>query len=130
MGNWRTSWVLRLLFVLAATMCCGAALSLVRGNVPGRLYNEIVLDNYDHFLPCEELPRAAEVDRIVEEHEDVTRAIQDVNPGHIFVEVDYSSCPGRADIVISYATHQDRLAIEEIIGGHSFFGVPCRFRNI
>ena len=117
------------MFVLAATMCCGAALSLVRGNVPGRLYNEIVLDSYDHFLLCEELPSAAEVDRIVKEHEGVVGAIEDVNPGHIFVEVDYSSCPGRADVIISYATHQDRLAIEEILSGHSFSEVPCRFRN-
>jgi len=130
MGDWRTGRLVHLVFVLVATMCSGAALSLARGNVLGRLYNEVVLDDYDHFLPCEELPSAAQVRRIVEEHEDIVRAIQEINPGHIFVEVDYSSCLGRADIIVSYATHQDRLAIEEILGGHSFYGVPCRFRNI
>ena len=110
--------------------CCVATVSLVRGHVLGRLYNDIVLDNYDHLLPCAELPTSAEVSRIVHEHEDVLKAIKDVNPGQIFVEVDDYTCPGRADIIISYATHQDRLAIEEIIDGHTFFGVPCRLRNI
>ncbi len=118
------------MFVLAATLCCGAAVSLAGGNVLGRLYNDIVLDNYDHFLPCEKLPTSAEVKRILDEHEDALQAIRDVNPGHIFVEVDEWTCPGRADIIISYATHQDRLAIEKIIGGKTFFGVPYRLRNI
>ena len=118
---------------LLLTVCvlCGAtAAFLSRGNVLGRLYNDIVLDNHDHFLPCEGLPTSTEVNRIVDEHEDVLKAIKDINPGHIFVEIDDYTCPGRADIIISYATHKDRLAIEEIIGGHTFFGVPCRFRNI
>ena len=96
----------------------------------GRLYNDMVLDNYDHFLSCEKLPTFVEVNRIVDEHEDVLEAIKDVNPGFIFVEVDDSTCPGRADIVISYGSHKDRLAIEKILGGHTFFGVPCRLRNI
>jgi hypothetical protein len=56
-------------------------------------------------------------------------AIEGVNPGFVWVEVD-DSCPGKADIVIYYASHQDRLAIEEIIGRETFFGVPYRLRNI
>ncbi|NIN66869.1 MAG: hypothetical protein GTO63_19685 [Anaerolineae bacterium] len=130
MRSWNTRRAVRLVFVLAATLCCGAAVSLAGGNVLGRLYNDIVLDNYDHFLPCEKLPTSAEVKRILDEHEDALQAIRDVNPGHIFVEVDEWTCPGRADIIISYATHQDRLAIEKIIGGKTFFGVPYRLRNI
>jgi hypothetical protein len=130
MRSWNTRRAVRLVFVLAATLCCGAAVSLAGGNVLGRLYNDIVLDNYDHFLPCEKLPTSAEVNRILDEQEDVLEAIKDVNPGHIFVEVDEWTCPGRADIIISYATHQDRLAIEKIIGGETFFGVPYRLRNI
>ena len=116
--------------IALSAACCVAAGFLVRGHVLGRLYNDTVLDNYDHFLPCEKLPTSAEVNRIVEEHEDVLKTIKDVNPGHIFVEIDYWTCPGRADIIISYATHQDRLAIEEIIGDDTFFGVPYRLRNI
>ena len=118
-------------FALAVfALCCATAVFLVRGRVLGRLYSDVVLDNYDHFLPCEKLPTSAEVNRILDEHEDVLKAIRDVNPGQIFVEVEESTCLGRADIVISYASHQDRLAIEKILGGHTFFGVPCRLRNI
>ncbi|NIN65949.1 MAG: hypothetical protein GTO63_14905 [Anaerolineae bacterium] len=130
MRSWRTRRAVRLVFVLVATLCCGAAVSLAGGNVLERLYNDIVLDNYDHFLPCEKLPTSAEVNRILDEHEDVLEAIKDVNPGRIFVQVDEWTCPGRADIIISYATHQDRLAVEKIIGGETFFGVPYRLRNI
>ena len=130
MSSWKTGRAVRLVVVLALTLCCGAVVSVVRGSLLGRLYNDIVLDNYDHFLPCEELPTAEEVNRILAEHQDVVEAIEDVNPGFIFVEVDAWTCPGRADIIISYATHQNRLAIEEIIGGKTFFGVPYRLRNI
>ena len=130
MGIWRRSGAVRLVFVLAATLCCGAAVSLASGNLLGRLYNDIVLDNYDHFLPCERLPASTDVYRIVEEHEDLVEAIKEVHAGHIFVEIDDRTCAGRADIIISYATHRDRLALEEILGGRTFFGVPCRLRNI
>jgi len=116
--------------IALSAACCVAAGFLVRGHVLGRLYNDIVLDNYDHFLPCERLPSSAEVNRILEEHQDTVEAIKEVNPGFVFVEIDDWSCSGRADIVISYASHQDRLAIEKIIGGDTFFGVPYRLRNI
>jgi hypothetical protein len=114
--------------VLLAVCCVGAAF-LVKRPVLGRLYNDLVLDNRDHFLPCERLPTSAEVHRILEEHWDTVEAIKEVHPGHVFVEIDDWSCPGRADIEISYASHQDRLAIEKIIGGDTFFGVPYRLRN-
>ena len=110
--------------------CCGAVFFLARSHVLAGLYNEIVLDNYDHFLPCEKLPTAAEVHRILEANQETVEAIKAVNPGFVWVEVDESSCPGRADMVIYYAGHQDRLAIEKILGGHTFYGVPCRFRNV
>jgi hypothetical protein len=114
--------------VLLAVCCVGAAL-LVKRHVLGRLYNDLVLGNRDHFLPCDRLPASAEVSRILEEHQDTVEAIKEVHPGFVFVEID-ESCSGRADIVISYASHQDRLAIDKIIGGETFFGVPYRLRNV
>jgi hypothetical protein len=111
-------------------LCCGGAVFLVKGHVLGTLYNDLVLDNRDHYLPCDRLPTSAEVSLVLVEHQDTVEAIKEVNPGFVFVDVDDWSCPGRADIVISYASHQDRLAIEEIIGGDTFFGVPYRLRNI
>jgi len=115
----------------ALLAACGiAALFLASTNALGRLYNDLVLDNRDHYLPCDRLPTSAEVSLVLGEHQDTVEAIKELNPGFVFVEIDDWSCPGRADIVISYASHQDRLAIEEIIGGDTFFGVPYRLRNI
>jgi hypothetical protein len=116
------------LFLL--TVCCVTAVLAVRQHVPARVYNDIFLDNYDHFLPCEKLPTSTEVHRIVEANQGTVEAIEAVNQGFVWVEVDDTICPGRADVVIYYASHRDRLAIEEILGGKAFFGVPCRFRNV
>jgi len=116
--------------LVLVAVCCVAAVFLVQGHLLSRLYNDLVLDNRDHFLPCEKLPTSAEVHRVVEEHQDTVEAIEEVHPGFVWVEVDDSICPGKADIVIYYPSHQDRLAIEEIIGGDTFFGVPYRLRNV
>ena len=44
----------------------------------------------------------------------------------------YSGClnTGKGDIKISYSAHLDRVIIENIIGGDTFFGIPYRLRNI
>jgi hypothetical protein len=125
----RGTFVAAALTVALSATCCVAAGLLVKGHVLHRLYNDLVLDNRDHYLPCEKLPTPAEVYRVVEEHQDTVEAIKEVHPGFVFVEMDDWSCSGRADIVISYASHQDRLAIQELIGD-TFFGVPYRLRNI
>jgi Holliday junction resolvasome RuvABC endonuclease subunit len=94
-----------------------------------RVYDNFVLDNKNHYLPCEELPTESDVSRIVEQHQDKIQAIEQVNPGFVGVEIDTFTCPGQADLMIWYASHQDRLAIEEIIGSDTFFGVPYRLQN-
>jgi hypothetical protein len=94
-----------------------------------RIYDNFVLDNKNHYLPCEELPTESDVSRIVEQHQDKIQAIEQVNPGFVGVEIDTFTCPGQADLMIWYASHQDRLAIEEIIGSDTFFGVPYRLQN-
>lgn len=58
----------------------------------------------------------------------VESQIEQVNPGLVGVEIDHP-CPSHADIVFWYASHQDRLAIEEFIGGDTFFGIPYRLQN-
>ncbi|HUS70019.1 MAG TPA: hypothetical protein VM075_04490 [Anaerolineae bacterium] len=130
MSRPRGTFVAAALAVAMSAACCGVAVFLVKGQVLGTLYNDLVLDNRDHFLPCERLPTSAEVSRSLEEHQDTVEASKEVHPGFVFVEMDDWPCSGRADIVISYATQQDRLAIEMIIGGDTFFGVPYRLRNI
>jgi len=94
-----------------------------------RAYDEIALDNRNHYLSCEQLPSEAEVGRVVEAHQADIQKIEQVNPGFVGVEIDASTCPGKADILFWYGTHQDRLLIEDIISGDAFYGVPYRLQN-
>jgi hypothetical protein len=98
-------------------------------NTLRRLYDNHILDNRGHYLPCERLPTEAEVRQVLQQHAATVQAIEQVNPGLVGVEIEPSTCPGRADIVIWYASHANRLAIEAIIGGDTFFGVPYRLQN-
>jgi hypothetical protein len=88
-----------------------------------------LVDNKGLYLSCEQLPLASDVNSIVKEHQDEIKQIEQVSPGLVGVEVDDWSCPGKADIVFWYATHEDRLKIEKIIGGPTFFGIPYELQN-
>ena len=92
-------------------------------------YDEVILDNRNHYLSCEQLPMEAEVRRVMEAHQDLIVRIEQINPGFIGVEMDTSTCAGKADIIFWYGTHQDRVLIESIIGDDTFYGVPYRLRN-
>ncbi len=94
-----------------------------------RAYDNWILDNENHYLPCGKLPAVDEVERIVQEHQDLIRQIEQVHPGQVVVEVDTMTCPGKADLVIFYPSHQDRIAIKKLIGADTFFGVPYRMVN-
>lgn len=92
-------------------------------------YSDQILDNREHGLPCEALPTPAEVKQVLEEQQALVKEIEAVQPGHVFVEVDEVTCPDRADIVISYPSHQEREKLEAILPSDTFFGVPYRLRN-
>jgi hypothetical protein len=96
---------------IIVVVSCVILLALIRTNSIRALYNDFVLDNRDHFLSCEELPPVSEVIQVVDEHQDTVREIEQVKPGFVYVEIDRDTCPGKADILIMYPTHQDRLAI-------------------
>ncbi len=94
-----------------------------------RLYDNIVMDNKNHYLSCDKLPSVNEVTSVVEKHRDTIEQIEQIDPGHAGVEVDSLSCPGKADIVIWYASHEDRIKIEQLINNKTFFGIPYRLQN-
>jgi hypothetical protein len=75
------------------------------------------------------LPSEAEVRQAVDEHQDVLTEIEQIHPGFIGVEMDNSVCPGKADLLFWYGTHQDRLQIENRIAGKTFYGIPYRLEN-
>ena len=91
--------------------------------------DDVLYDNWNHYLPCAKLPRVEAVEEALQKHADTANLIEAVNPGLVGVDMDAANCPGRADVLIWYASHRDRLAIESILGGRSFHGIPVRLVN-
>lgn len=114
---------------LVILLCLGAVVIEARTKIIRRTIDNVVYDNRNHYLTCEQLPVEIEVRKVVAEHQDVIQQIEQVNPGLVGMEIDTSTCPGKADLLIWYASHQNRLEIEEIIAGESFFGIPFRLQN-
>lgn len=110
-------------------ICMIGVIAEARFKVIQRGYDNLVLDNRNHYLPCKDLPTRVDVQRTVEQHKEVIQQIQQVAPGSIGVEVDTSICDGKADLLIWYGTHLQRMAIEKIINGDTFFGIPYRLQN-
>jgi hypothetical protein len=109
------------------------ALCLVAGPPIGRraaaLFYERTLGNQEHFLTCAAMPEVEKVERVLLSRQDVIDRIRQVNPGHVVVYADSSHCPGKADIVILFATLEDSRAIRRIIREDTFFGIPYRMVN-
>jgi len=121
-------------FVLAAlllTLILGAGIWIleVQTKFLRRTYDEIVLDNRNPYLSCAQLPTEAEVSQVMEEHRDAIKMINQINPGFVGMEIDTSTCPGKAEILFWYGTHQDRLRIEAMIAGETFHGIPYQLQN-
>lgn len=123
----RHAIVLVLVFLLA--LCLGALVVESHTKIIRRAYDNFILDSRNHYLPCEQLPSESEVTQVVKGHPDEIREIEQVNPGFVGVEMDVAPCPGKADLIVWYGTHRDRVMIEAIIGGETFFGVPYRLHN-
>ena len=115
--------------LIVVVVCLGLFVVETQTKVLRRAWDDSVLDNQNHYLPCDKLPTEAEVDRVVQEHQNIVEAIEKVNPGLVGVEIDSTTCPGRADLLIWYASHENRLEIEKIMGDDTFFGVPYRLNN-
>jgi len=125
--SWKTIAIVTM--IVFVTLCLGALFVEAQTKIIRRAYDNFVLDNKNHYLPCEKLPTGAEVSKIVQEHRDIIHLLEQVNPGFVEVDIDMAICPGKADLLISYASHQDRMVIESIISGNTFFGVPYRLQN-
>lgn len=117
-------FMIGILFICAVGLVAEAQFKVLR-----RAYDNYVLDNRNHYLACEELPTRVEVERIVEQHQGVIQQIEQVAPGFVGIEIDSSTCEGKADLLIWYGSHQQRIAIEKVINGDTFFGIPYRLQN-
>ena len=118
-----------LLMVGLLIICMTAVALETRLKVIQRAYDNFVLDNRNHYLSCQELPTKLEVEKALEQHKDVVRNIEQIAPGFVGVEIGSLSCEGKADLLIWYGTHQQRIAIEKIVDGDTFFGIPYRLQN-
>ena len=110
-------------------VCAVGVIVEIQFNILQRAYDNYVMDNRNHYLSCNELPTKSEVESVVKQHQDVIQQIQQVAPGFVSVEVASSICNGKADLIFWYGSHQQRIAIEKIIAGDTFFGVPYRLQN-
>ena len=118
------------LLIIGIVLTCIAAIIIeIQFKIIRRAYDHFIMDNRNHYLSCSDLPTKLEVERIVEQRQDVIQQVEQVAPGFVGVQIDSLACEGKADLLIWYGTHEQRIAIEEIIGGDTFFGVPYRLQN-
>ena len=125
------SWARFVLAILALILilCMGIWILETQTNFFQKTYDEVIMDNRNHYLSCDQLPSEAEVRKVMETHQDVIKKIEQINPGFVGVEMDTSTCPGRADILFWYGGHKDRLLIENILADDTFYGIPYRLNN-
>ena len=71
------------LFVAAIVLVVCVAAVAIGADELRALIDDVVYDNRNHYLPCEQLPSTAEVTRVMEEHQDAVDAIGRVNPGRV-----------------------------------------------
>ncbi|MCA9371968.1 hypothetical protein KC726_03645 [Candidatus Woesebacteria bacterium] len=117
-----------------------------------KLFDELA-DNKNHYLSCDQLPTVEQVDQTVLAHKDIVERIVGVaNDEEVqitpywdrsmaadgkmwHIAVSWGPAPecqekGRGDMLIQYKSHDDRIKIEHIIGGETFFDIPYRLQNI
>jgi hypothetical protein len=97
-----------------------------------KLLDDIVYDNRNHYVPCDQLPTLAEVESVLANHKDIVKQIEQVDlPGYVqVVASDANSCTGTADILIMYPSRADRIKIQQIINSDTFFGIPYRLLDV
>lgn len=95
-------------------------------------YNDAILDSYDHWLPCSQLPTVQHIEAVMTQNQDVLRQLGNVDPTGlpgIWITVE-NVCEDRGDILIEYGGRHHREQIEAILGDQTFFGIPVRLRNV
>jgi hypothetical protein len=122
----------RMISLLILGLCIVCVIGIIletQFQVIRRAYDRFILDNRNHYLSCQDLPEKSKVEKVVEQHQDVLQKIRQVAPGSVGVEIDSSTCKGKADLLIWYGTHAQRIAIEKILSEDKFFGIPYRLQN-
>ena len=93
------------------------------------IWDNVVLDNKNYSMSCDQFPSVVEVEQIMMEEKETIDAIKRVSPDFVAVHVDEQTCLGRAGIAITHGSHQQRAEIQEIIGGNTIAGIPYKMNN-
>lgn len=81
-------------------------------------------------LLCNSFSESAAIEKVLADHAQIVKQVENVNTGTIDVIVEeISSCPGKGRLVITHATEDDRQKIEQLIDDN-FFGIPYRMQNV
>ncbi|NLV75216.1 MAG: hypothetical protein GXY52_11145 [Chloroflexi bacterium] len=94
-----------------------------------RLVDNLLYNNYHHYLSCSDLPDIDKVEKTVAEHSEIVEKIKNVNPDHVEFMVDSWTCPGKGSITIYYASTDQRSQIDQILPDKTFFGIPVTLIN-
>jgi len=94
-----------------------------------RIVDEVLYNNYHHYLLCEDLPDIETVERQLNQFDSTVKQIESLSEGNVALEVDRSSCPGKGSIKIYFPSRSVRQRIEEILGEKSFHGIPLDLIN-
>lgn len=95
-----------------------------------RLIEDKLYDSVPSFSACERLPSASMVRKELEKHAELVAAIRQVAPDEVVIEPDTQRCgDDRAEILISYGSHDQRIRIQALLAKRGFGNVPVSLRN-
>lgn len=120
-----------LIAVLAFSLVCiGTFLAIELIDHPIRHWvDDLLYDNYNHYLPCGDLPSINDVNTTIQAYRFILDDIEQLGPGTVGWQVE-EPCADKGDILFWYGSHDQRNQIEEMIGSEvDFFGIPIRMRN-
>jgi len=81
-------------------------------------------------IPCDEQVPLEEVEALFVEHQDVVAQIQDIASTRVSIRSNDCDGEKKANVLIMYMAKQNKNAIQDILGGNTFYGVPIRWQNV
>ena len=114
------------------------------------------MDNRNHYLSCNELPKVEYINQVVNQNREVIEniiievgkhysreevipfwrddSVQDGENSNVSISwgemIPDCENTGKGDILFTYLSSRDREIIEKLINGDTFKGIPYRLRNV
>ncbi len=108
-----------------AVLLLAAFIVLMAVGQRARLWDDLVLDNRAHRVPCDDLPTLQQAQAAA-----TSARARDIKRLDRLVAVDVvEDCPGRGSILITYGSRSTREEVERLLPEHTLDGVPVSLRN-